>query len=78
MASENPLKWNIVNSIVRTFLYLLIVMIKIATCLLISNIIHITISISELMVKSVGGYTIFYQTDNNVLPSMEQHPPKLK
>ena len=33
---------------------------------------------SELMVKSVGGYTIFYQTDNNVLPSMEQHQVKLK
>ena len=27
---------------------------------------------SELMVKSVCGYIIFYQTDNNVLPSMEQ------
>ena len=24
------------------------------------------------------GYTIFYQTDNNVLPSMEQHQVKLK
>ena len=33
---------------------------------------------SELMVKSVCGYTIFYQTDNNVLPSMEQHQVKLK
>ena len=32
---------------------------------------------SELMVKSVCGYTIFYQTDNNVLPSME-HQVKLK
>ena len=30
------------------------------------------------MVKSVCGYTIFYQTDNNVLPSMEQHQVKLK
>ena len=26
----------------------------------------------------VCGYTIFYQTDNNVLPSMEQHQVKLK
>ena len=33
---------------------------------------------SELMVKSVCGYTIFYQTDNNLLPSMEQHQVKLK
>ena len=33
---------------------------------------------TELMVKSVCGYTIFYQTDNNVLPSMEQHQVKLK
>ena len=33
---------------------------------------------SKLMVKSVCGYTIFYQTDNNVLPSMEQHQVKLK
>ena len=33
---------------------------------------------SELMVKSVSGYTIFYLTDNNVLPSMEQHQVKLK
>ena len=33
---------------------------------------------SELMVKSLCGYTIFYQTDNNVLPSMEQHQVKLK
>ena len=33
---------------------------------------------SELMVKSVCGFTIFYQTDNNVLPSMEQHQVKLK
>ena len=33
---------------------------------------------SELMVKSVCGYTVFYQTDNNVLPSMEQHQVKLK
>ena len=32
---------------------------------------------SELMVKSVCGYTIFYQTDNNVLPSIEQHQVKL-
>ena len=32
---------------------------------------------SELMVKSVCGYTIFYQTDNNVLPSME-HQVQLK
>ena len=32
----------------------------------------------ELMVKSVCGYTIFYQRDNNVLPSMEQHRVKLK
>ena len=30
------------------------------------------------MVKSVCGYIIFYQTDNNVLPSMEQHQVKLK
>ena len=30
------------------------------------------------MLKSVCGYTIFYQTDNNVLPSMEQHQVKLK
>ena len=28
------------------------------------------------MVKLVCGYTIFYQTDNNVLPSMEQHQVK--
>ena len=34
--------------------------------------------ISELMVKSLCGYTIFYQTNNNVLPSMEQHQVKLK
>ena len=27
---------------------------------------------SELMVKSLCGYRIFYQTDNNVVPSMEQ------
>ena len=33
---------------------------------------------SELILKSVCGYTIFYQTDNNVLPSMEQHQVKLK
>ena len=33
---------------------------------------------TELMVKSVCGYTIFYQTDNNVLPSMEQQQVKLK
>ena len=33
---------------------------------------------SELMVKSVCGYPIFYQTDNNVLPSMEQCHVKLK
>ena len=33
---------------------------------------------SELMVISVCGYTVFYQTDNNVLPSMEQHQVKLK
>ena len=33
---------------------------------------------SELMAKSVCGYTIYYQTDNNVLPSMEQHQVKLK
>ena len=33
---------------------------------------------SELMVKSVCGYTIFYQTDNNVLPSMEQHQVQLQ
>ena len=33
---------------------------------------------SELMVKSVCGYTIFYQTDNNVMSSMEQHQVKLK
>ena len=26
----------------------------------------------------IGGYTIFYQTHNNVLPSMEQHQVKLK
>ena len=32
----------------------------------------------ELMVKSVCGYTIFYQTNNNVLPPMEQHQVKLK
>ena len=37
-----------------------------------------TLKKSELMVKSVCGYTIFYQTDNNVLPSMEQHQVKLK
>ena len=30
------------------------------------------------MVKSVWGYTILDQTDNNVLPSMEQHQVKLK
>ena len=30
------------------------------------------------MVKSVCEHTIFYQTDNNVLPSMEQHQVKLK
>ena len=30
----------------------------------------------KLMVKSVWVYTIFYQTDNNVLPSMEQHQVK--
>ena len=28
--------------------------------------------------KSLCGYTIFSQTDNNVLPSMEQHQVKLK
>ena len=28
--------------------------------------------------KSVCGYTIFYRTDNNVLPSMEQYQVKLK
>ena len=28
---------------------------------------------TQLMVKSVCGYTLFYETDNNVLPSMEQH-----
>ena len=33
---------------------------------------------SELKVKSVCGYTIFCQTDDNVLPSMEQHQLKLK
>ena len=33
---------------------------------------------SELMVKSVCRYTIFYQTDSNVLPSMEQHQVKIK
>ena len=33
---------------------------------------------SELMVKSVCGYTIFYQTDNNVMPSIDQHQVKLK
>ena len=32
----------------------------------------------QLLVKSVCGYTIFYQTDNNVLPSIEQHQVKLK
>ena len=32
----------------------------------------------ELMVKSVCGYTIFYQTDNIVLPSMGQDQLKLK
>ena len=32
---------------------------------------------SELIVKTLCGYTIFYQTDN-VLPSMEQHQMKLK
>ena len=35
-------------------------------------------SLPGLMVKSVCGYTIFYQTDSNVLPSMEQHQVKLK
>ena len=29
------------------------------------------------MVKSVCGYSIFYQIDNNLLPSMEQHQEKL-
>ena len=33
---------------------------------------------SKLMLKSVCEYTIFYQTDSNVLPSMEQHQVKLK
>ena len=33
---------------------------------------------SELMVKSVCGYTIYHQTDNNVFPSMEHHQVKLK
>ena len=33
---------------------------------------------SELMVKSFCGYTIPYQTNNNVLPSMDQHQVKLK
>ena len=33
---------------------------------------------SELMVKSECGYTIFYQTGNNVLSSMEQPQVKLK
>ena len=33
---------------------------------------------SQLMVKSVSGYTIFYKIDNNVLPSMKQHQVKLK
>ena len=32
----------------------------------------------ELMVKSVCRYTIFYQTDRNVLPSMEQHQVNIK
>ena len=30
------------------------------------------------MVKYVCGYTIIYQTENNVLQSMEQHQAKLK
>ena len=30
------------------------------------------------MVKSMCGYTIFYQIDNNVMLSMEQHQVKLK
>ena len=33
---------------------------------------------TEFMVKSVWRYTIFYQTDNNELGSMEQHQVKLK
>ena len=33
---------------------------------------------SEFVVKSVCGFTIFYQTDNNVLSSMEQHQVRLK
>ena len=33
---------------------------------------------SELMVKSMCGYTIFYQTDKNSLPSIEQHQVMLK
>ena len=32
----------------------------------------------ELMLKPLCGYTIFYETDNNVLESMEQHQVKLK
>ena len=30
------------------------------------------------MVKSVCGITILYKTENNVLPSMEQHQVKFK
>ena len=30
------------------------------------------------MIKSECGYTIFYQTDNNLLPSMEQYQMKFK
>ena len=33
---------------------------------------------SESVVKSVCGYKIFYQTENSVLQSMEQHQVKLK
>ena len=32
----------------------------------------------KFIVKSVCGNTIFYQTDNNVFPPMEQHQVKLK
>ena len=31
----------------------------------------------KLMVKTVCEYTIFYETDNSLLPSMEQHRVKL-
>ena len=30
------------------------------------------------MIKSQCGYTIFYQTDNNLLPSMEQYQMKFE